>query len=454
MSGTKPDRDFVKMHYEALLEGQEECEKELFRYKKVLKEYHQLQESIDQKCQKHRKQLEATKKLVKNADMPETEKTEKLNAISEMKVKAYSWRSLFPCESKGFLAYFIGAANVRMLKPSELSLRERILRVNGSHIRGWWKVHHMCCLLFCCGLVAWFDSRQYQEMRRSLYAVGVYTGAVQYLQAKYQMSRLYTLVSLGKVSEMDVPNRDSAPLHWSINMTLLLPFLLIGYFLQFYMGFRMCALYVTRRVFKEWNLVFVGGIFIFLSVGNTLATGITAIKSHGGKRVNYVVEWTSQFLYGGSGYTERLAQPQPQPQPHSLPQSNLQSNLQCNLQSQLEPQNKSQCNLLSQSQSSSQQPQSKSKLNPKLQQQQQHSQEQVKMMQAKLSKGMKANAIDTMQTAGGIGTLPSSSSSSSLTSTSSSLSFSPPPSSSTQEFSLANIKSNTKINHTSFFGKK
>ncbi|KAH7827626.1 putative TMPIT-like protein [Monocercomonoides exilis] len=363
MSGVKPSKDFVEMHYKALLEEQEECEKELVHYRQVLKEYHQLQESIDQKCQKHRKQLEATKKLIKNSDMLESEKAEKLNAISELKTVSNSWRSLFPCESKGFLAYFIGTANVRMLKPSErlnykmeynvfrqnysyififfnfvlgflfnyhlldilwfgwnvtfylaVSLRERILRVNGSHIRGWWKIHHMCCLFFCCGLVAWFDSPQYQEMRQSLYAVGVYTGVVQFLQAKYQMSRLYTLVSLGKVSEMDVPNRDSTPLHWSINMTLLLPFLLFGYFLQFYLGFKMCMLYITRQAYKEWNLIFIGAIFIFLSIGNTFATTITFVKSHGGKKVNYAIEWTSQFLYGGSGITERLT-----PSPISSP---------------------------------------------------------------------------------------------------------------------------------------
>lgn len=122
---------------------------------------------------------------------------------------------------------------------------------------------------------------------------------------------------------MDVPNRDSVPLHWTMKMTILLPFLIIGYIFQAYYGIICTIIYFKNRVWTQWNLIFIGGTFLFLALGNAVTTLTTFIVSHGGKRVPYSLEWTSHFLYGGSGEKNMkrsmIRSPQTSPGLHPIP---------------------------------------------------------------------------------------------------------------------------------------
>jgi hypothetical protein len=157
---------------------------------------------------------------------------------------------------------------------------------------------------------------------------------------------------------MDVPITDCNPQHWTLPMVGLLPFLLIGYILQLYLGVVFIALYFGKNLVKvnvnamlnaiptvssggwnfsainiilrkigiyllsclvpgtvgndistpvnsflptplrQWNLLVIGLLLSVMSLGNLLATISTFVSSAGGKKVTDSKEWTYSFLYG------------------------------------------------------------------------------------------------------------------------------------------------------------
>lgn len=111
---------------------------------------------------------------------------------------------------------------------STITLREHILIVNGSNIRTWWIVHHILCVALSGTLLIWPASRAYHASRMLLISFSIYIAAVQALQYRYQMSRLYVLRSLSRVGPMDTTT-ESAQVHVKNNLAFLMPFLLIGY---------------------------------------------------------------------------------------------------------------------------------------------------------------------------------------------------------------------------------
>lgn len=84
-----------------------------------------------------------------------------------------------------------------------LTIREAILRVNGSRIKGWWLVHHyISCVL--CGIALTWRDECYHEFRPLFFLIIVYVGTVQLLQTKYQIGCLRRLHALGQRYPMDI----------------------------------------------------------------------------------------------------------------------------------------------------------------------------------------------------------------------------------------------------------
>jgi hypothetical protein len=112
-----------------------------------------------------------------------------------------------------------------------LALRENILKVNGSNINPWWIIHHYLSIAMCFCLLTWpVDANYVKFLPQFLYFSGL-QGIVQMLQNRYQSSKLYKLIAMGKADRMDVTSELGSnilsALGCSPGLTLLLPFLLV-----------------------------------------------------------------------------------------------------------------------------------------------------------------------------------------------------------------------------------
>ena len=150
--------------------------------------------------------------------------------------------------------------------------REVVLKMNGSNIRGWWFAHHFLSM-FLSGLMIIWDKKSegYPPVRLPLFCFYFYIGAVQVLQYRYQMSRLYALRSLSRVDPMETTNELSQNLIRH-NLLFLLPFLLIAYAAEFYLAH---LIWCNR---SDLNSVAIAAVYFTLAVGNTLTTCYTYYK--------------------------------------------------------------------------------------------------------------------------------------------------------------------------------
>lgn len=158
-----------------------------------------------------------------------------------------------------FLAYYYAS----------LAIRENILRANGSNIKPWWIWHHYLSMGIATCFLTWPDSTSYAMFRNRLHIFGMYTALLQILQARYQMARLYTLRSLGKAGEMDVANTDSTQIHWGSSMKLLMPFVIVGQFIQLY---NCIFLYRLWRMFPSETHILVASLLFLCTFSGNFST--------------------------------------------------------------------------------------------------------------------------------------------------------------------------------------
>jgi TMPIT-like protein len=154
---------------------------------------------------------------------------------------------------------------------STITLREQILCVNGSRIRTWWLLHHYLSILVSALMLIWPRSWSYEQYRPVFLTFSIYLSAVQYLQFRYQMSRLYTLRALSKIGPMDVTT-DSAQVHVRNNLTFLLPFLLFGQCFQAYNAYFLLSHVTFAPNVHEWHPFVAGIIFALIAFGNMSTT--------------------------------------------------------------------------------------------------------------------------------------------------------------------------------------
>lgn len=214
------------------------------------------------------------------------------NLLDSLKARLKNMQRLMPSSGGMFVEIFLGSINVRFMRKSErmafkqeyeklkmklapvfvvfcvlclfledyrwlhmilqlsltcyyvaLAVRENILRTNGSNIRAWWIIHHYFTMMQGVLLLMWPDGESYARFRRPLHAFGLYNAVLIIFQTRYQMARLYTLRSLGRVNEMDVASSDSTQIHWSETMMLLVPLIVLGQIMQGYQAIRLMRIY-------------------------------------------------------------------------------------------------------------------------------------------------------------------------------------------------------------------
>jgi hypothetical protein len=153
-----------------------------------------------------------------------------------------------------------------------LTIRESILIVNGSRIKGWWRMHHFVSCVVGGVLLVWPDGPVYREFRDQHMLFNVYVAFLQYLQYVYQKGCLYRLRSLGERKEMDITIDGFHSWMWK-GLGFLIPFLYIGYMTQLYNSYTLYQL--SFHPLAGWQVPALSGLFFLLGAGNILTTSMT-----------------------------------------------------------------------------------------------------------------------------------------------------------------------------------
>lgn len=146
-----------------------------------------------------------------------------------------------------------------------LTIRESILKVNGSRIKGWWRAHHFISTVAAGVLLVWPQGEPWQLFRAQFLYFNAYISMVQYLQFGYQKGLLYRLKALGERHNMDITIEGFHSWMWR-GLSFLIPFLVIGYVFQFYNAWRLYQL--SFHPDATWQVPVMCVLFGVLALGN------------------------------------------------------------------------------------------------------------------------------------------------------------------------------------------
>lgn len=150
-----------------------------------------------------------------------------------------------------------------------LTIRESILKVNGSRIKGWWRAHHFISTILSGILLIWPNGETYYAFRKQFMLFNMYISFVQYLLFMYQRGCLYRLKALGESHNMDITVEGFHHWMWR-GLGFIIPFLLIGYLWELYNAYTLYVLSFTENA--EWHVSSLAILFLILFLGNTLTT--------------------------------------------------------------------------------------------------------------------------------------------------------------------------------------
>ena len=85
-----------------------------------------------------------------------------------------------------------------------LTIRESILIINGSRIKGWWRVVQFIRTIKAGIIIVWPSGILYSLFRTQFLWYTCYTTVIQFFQCHYQQGCLYRLRSLGERYDMDL----------------------------------------------------------------------------------------------------------------------------------------------------------------------------------------------------------------------------------------------------------
>lgn len=150
-----------------------------------------------------------------------------------------------------------------------LTIRESILKVNGSRIKGWWRAHHFISTVCAGVLLICPQGAPWQLFRTQFMYFNAYISMVQYLQFRYQRGVLYRLKALGERHGMDITIEGFHSWMWR-GLSFLLPFLFCGYIFQAYNAYVLYKL--SWHPDATWQVSVLCILFFVLFVGNTVTT--------------------------------------------------------------------------------------------------------------------------------------------------------------------------------------
>lgn len=166
-----------------------------------------------------------------------------------------------------------------------LTIRESILVVNGSRIKGWWRIIHFLLSITTGVMVVWPDGVSYKKFRMKFLIYICYTSFLQFLQYYYQYGCLYRLRALGERYSMDITMQGFHSWMWK-GLSFLLPFLFIGYCLQAYICYTLYHVYMYDPNCTEWQVPVVAFMYFTISLGNLFTTFLVVYQKF--KNKNFI----------------------------------------------------------------------------------------------------------------------------------------------------------------------
>ncbi|OQR69019.1 transmembrane protein-like [Tropilaelaps mercedesae] len=166
-----------------------------------------------------------------------------------------------------------------------LTIRESILKVNGSNINGWWRLYHFIATGLSGIIVLWADKELFQRHFRWWFLV--YTCMMllaHQMQYRYQAGTLYRLQALGdrgNPMEVSVEGiRASLATPMLRDFALLMPFLYAVYFTQFYMVYLLVDLIHMHPDTYSWHAAAAAALFGIMFLGNILTTSFAIYSKY------------------------------------------------------------------------------------------------------------------------------------------------------------------------------
>ncbi|VDM44712.1 unnamed protein product [Toxocara canis] len=149
-----------------------------------------------------------------------------------------------------------------------LTIREAILSINGSRIKGWWLTHHYVSCVLSGVTLTWKDCDCYQAFRTQLLVMAIYISFVQVLQSQYQRGCLRRLHALGQRHTMDITVEGFSS--WMFRgLTFLIPFLVFAYIFQLYNSYVLLQLYHTTECAGQWQVLALAVMFLVVGCCNS-----------------------------------------------------------------------------------------------------------------------------------------------------------------------------------------
>ncbi|XP_059052041.1 transmembrane protein 120 homolog isoform X1 [Achroia grisella] len=179
-----------------------------------------------------------------------------------------------------------------------LTIRESILKVNGSRIKGWWRLHHFISTVVAGILLIWPQNEPWEEFKHTFLWFIAYISVVQYMQFRYQSGVLYRLKALGARHNMDITIEGFHSWMWR-GLSYLLPFLFGGYVFQLYIAYTLYN--ISYHPEATWQVAALSMSFLLLGVGNT-ATMLMVIPQKFSEQVSYLAA-LFLMLYSCNMYT-------------------------------------------------------------------------------------------------------------------------------------------------------
>ncbi|XP_031765995.1 transmembrane protein 120 homolog isoform X1 [Galleria mellonella] len=165
-----------------------------------------------------------------------------------------------------------------------LTIRESILKVNGSRIKGWWRLHHFISTVVAGILLIWPQNEPWEEFKHTFLWFIAYISVVQYMQFRYQSGVLYRLKALGARHNMDITIEGFHSWMWR-GLSYLMPFLFGGYLFQLYIAYTLY--HISYHPEATWQVAALSMSFLLLGVGNT-ATMLMVIPQKFSEQVSYL----------------------------------------------------------------------------------------------------------------------------------------------------------------------
>eukprot|EP01083_Nonionella_stella_P189991 703842_1 len=160
-----------------------------------------------------------------------------------------------------------------------LSLRENVLRVNGSNIHPWWLWHHYISILMLVLVIIMEDVIVDEFMNAGFLWFFVFQGTVMLFQNVYQSKRHYARVATGKANVMDVGPAETL-VEKPSNLISLVPLLYLTYILEIIIGGLMIATACTtgHGFSVSWKVLAQGIMWIAQGAGNSVTVAAVLMK--------------------------------------------------------------------------------------------------------------------------------------------------------------------------------